>query len=122
MKNASVTALASALAAYPCLTLWVERVYPLWYLEAAIFLCGMILWSFVFAWHTLYTRLPVFRWKVERKLWLAASLAATGLATIQLHWFDPTLRVLIPQDYPKNFDQWFASTLFILGFNQLFLV
>src|SRR2546421_126926 len=44
LKAAASAAFVSALASYPRLALWPNRVYPLWYLEALLFLGGTVLW------------------------------------------------------------------------------
>jgi hypothetical protein len=110
------------LACYPRLSLWGNRSAPLWYLEAVIFFCAIVLWSFVFAWHTTYTKQPVFTFKLEPRLF--ALVTVTGIAVAAgLHlFFDPSLRLKIPEEYPANPEQWFALVLFSLAFNQLFLV
>jgi hypothetical protein len=64
-----IAAAISALVCYPRLSLWANRVYPLWYLEAVLLLGGTVLWAFVFAWHTKYTGRPVFNWKCEPGPW-----------------------------------------------------
>jgi hypothetical protein len=94
---------------------------PLWYLEAELFLGSIVLWAFVFAWHTEYTKRPVFTLKLSPRIFLLATIA--GIATAAgLHFFlDPILRQRTPMDYPANLEQWFAHTLFGLAFLQLFL-
>src|SRR5258708_40307359 len=78
LRSALIAALLSALVCFPRLSLWSTRVYPLWYLEALLFLGGTVLWAFVFAWHTNYTGLPVFTSDVRRGAFLAASCAGLG--------------------------------------------
>jgi hypothetical protein len=99
-----------------------NRSDPVWLLTAAIFLCGLVLWSFVFAWHTQYTRLPVFVLKVEPRLFTAVTLAGIAVATVYHLFLDPSLRLNTPEEYPANVEQWLALVLFSLGFNQLFFV
>jgi hypothetical protein len=119
---AAVGALVSALACYPRLSLWGNRSAPLWYLEAVIFFCAIVLWSFVFAWHTTYTQRPVFALKLEPRLFTIVTVVGIAAAT-GLHLFlDPSLRPKIPEEYPANPEQWFALVLFSLAFNQLFLI
>ena len=122
LKWASIAALASTLAAYPRLSLWLNRSAPIWYLEAAIFLCGIVLWGFVFAWHTPYTNRPVFVFKLEPGPFIAVTLIGI-IAALVFHLFlDPSLRSKIPEEYPADLEQWFALVLFSLFFNQLFLL
>jgi hypothetical protein len=119
---AAVGALVSALACYPRLSLWGNRSAPLWYLEAVIFFCAIVLWGFVFAWHTTYTQRPVLTLKLEPRRFAIVTVVGIAVAT-GLHLFlDPTLRLKTPEDYPVDPEQWFALVLFSLAFNQLFLV
>ena len=83
---------------------------------------SVVLWGFVFAWHTQYTQRPVFTLKVGAFPFALATSA--GLATA-LFWhfaLDPWLRVKSPADYPATMEQWLAMTLFSLGLKQLFVV
>ena len=122
LNLASIAALTSALACYPRISLWTGRSAPIWYLEGAIFLCGIVLWSFVFAWHEPYTHRPVFVLKPEPKLFLAATLIGIVAAVVFHLWLDPSLRSKLPDEYPASLQQWFAQVLFALAFNQLFLL
>jgi hypothetical protein len=120
--SASLAALATALACYPRLSLWLNRPYPIWYLEAVIFLSSIVLWGFVFAWHTPYTNRPVFTLRLEPKPFLAVTLVGI-IAAVVFHLFlDPSLRSKMPEEYPADPEQWFAMVLFSLAFNQLFLL
>src|ERR1017187_1995553 len=122
LNLAAIAALASALACYPRLSLWLNRSSPIWYLETSIFLCGIVLWGFVFAWHTPYTHRPVFVLKPESGPFIAATLVGI-IAAMAFHLFlDPSLRSKIPAEYPADLKQWFAWVLFSLAFNQLFLL
>ncbi len=119
---AVLAALASALAAYPRLSLWANRSAPVWYLEVMIFLCAIVLWGFVFAWHTPYTGRPVFARKLERGPFLAATGVALVAATVFGLWLDPALRPRIPDEYPVDWEHWATMVLFSLAVNQLFLL
>ncbi|MFZ0826302.1 MAG: hypothetical protein WAO02_02665 [Verrucomicrobiia bacterium] len=122
LKLAGLAALTTTLACYPRLSLWGNRSAPIWYLEAVIFFCAIVLWGFVFAWHTPYTQRPVFTLKLEPRLFAMVTVAGIAAAA-GLHLFlDPSLRLKIPGDYPADPEQWFALVLFSLAFNQLFLV
>jgi hypothetical protein len=102
--------------------LWPARRFPIWYLEATLFVGTFVLWAFVFAWHTAYTGRPVFSLRIKSGL-LAIAVAMGFAAALTLHFFvDPTLRLQTPTDYPANFEQWMAKTLFDLAFLQLFLI
>ena len=120
--SASLAALATALACYPRLSLWLNRSYPIWYLEALIFLGGIVLWGFVFAWHTQYTRRPVFILKLEPDWFITATLAGILAAIVFRLFLDPTLRPKMPENYPASLEQWLAAVLFSLAFGQLFLL
>jgi hypothetical protein len=121
LNRASLAALISALACYPRLSLWSASPFPIWFLEAAIFICGIVLWSFVFAWHTPHTDRPVLVLKWETKPFLAATLAGITLATACHLWLDPALRAKLPEDYPADLPHWLATVPFGLAFTQLFL-
>ncbi len=122
LKSAALAALVTALASLPRVSQWPERPYLTWYLETMIFLGCLVLWGFVFAWHTAYSGRPVFTLKLG-----AAPLALTTVAGIIVaialrHLLDPSLRVALPEDFPKTPAQWLAMTLFGLCFTQLFLL
>ena len=120
LNLAVIAALASSLACYPRLSLWLNRSAPVWYLEGAIFLCSIVLWGFVFAWHTQYTRRPVFILKPESAPFITATVVAIVAATLSSLLLDPLLRSKIPEDYPADLEHWFAFVLFSLALNQLF--
>lgn len=122
LNLACVAGLASTAACYPRLSLWLNRTGPVWYLEAAIFVCAIILWGFVFAWHTAYTHRPVFVFKVGFMPFLLATALGIVMATICRLWLDPSLRTKFPEEFPPDLEHWLASTLFILAVVQLFLV
>lgn len=122
LKLAGIASLVTALACYPRLSLWLNRAAPIWYLEAVIFFCGIVLWSFVFAWHVQYTHRPVFTLKIEPRLFIIATGAGIVVA-LAFHLFvDPSLRLKIPEDYPTDLEQWFALVLFSIALNQLILI
>ena len=119
---ASIAALVTTLACYPRISLWLNRSAPLWYLEAVIFFCGIILWGFVFAWHEAYTHRPVFTRKLEPRLFITVTVAGIAVATAFHLFIEPVLRLKTPEDYPANLRQWLAMALFSLAFNQLFFI
>ena len=122
VKSAAIAASLIALLCLPRMLLWEKRPFPVWYLEATLFLGGFVLWAFVFAWHTEYTRRPVFTIKIKPALLAWATLVG-GLTALGLHFFlDPSLRISTPEDYPADFKRWIAATLFGLTFTELFLV
>jgi hypothetical protein len=122
MKAAAMASAISALLCLPRMLLWAKRPFPVWYVEATLFLGGFVLWAFVFAWHTEYTRRPVFTFKIKSTTFAAATLVGI-LAAIGLHFFlDRALRLTTPDDYPVNVKQWIAMSLFSLAFTQLLLV
>jgi hypothetical protein len=122
LKSAAAAALFSALACYPRFFLWLKRPYALWYLEAVLFLCGIVLWAFVFGWHTKYSGRPVFTTKVGLVPFVSATLAGVAIALLFHAELDPALRLRTPEDYPTTAGQWLALTLFSLAFTQLYLV
>jgi len=119
---ASAAALVTTLACHLRLAHWLNRADPLWLLESAIFLCGIVLWGFVFAWHTPYTGRPVLTFKLDPRLFVTATLAGIAAAATFHLFLDPVLRPKIPEEYPADLKQWLALALFSLAFNQLFLV
>jgi hypothetical protein len=119
---ATIAALATTLACYPRLSFWLNRAFPIWYLEAVMFLCSIILWSFVFAWHTQYAHRPVFTLKIECRLFATVTVAGIVVATAFHLFLDPALRLKTPEEYPADAKQWLAIVLFSLAFNQLYLV
>ena len=121
LKFAGIAALLTALLCYPRLYLWTDRRYPLWYLEAILFLGSIVLWSFVFAWHTFYTRRPVLTLKIPPWLFTATTLAGVAAGLWDRLFLDPHLRLQVPQEYPANLVEWLARTLFHLSFLQLFV-
>ena len=122
LKVASLAAAASTLACYPRLALWLHRPAPLWYLEATIFICCILLWGFVFAWHEPYTHRPALLWKLDPLPLGVATLTGLGTAAAFHLWLDPSLRSKFPEEYPPDLTHWLATVPFILGFNQLFLI
>ena len=122
LNLAGIAASISALACYPRLSLWLNRPFPVWYLEATVFLCGVVLWGFVFAWHTQYTHRPVFILKLEPGPFIAATLIGIVAATVFHLWLDASLRPVTPEEFPADLKHWFALVLFSLAFNQLFLL
>ncbi len=122
LNSAVIAALASALACYPRLSLWLNRSDPVWYLEGMIFLCSIVLWGFVFAWHTQYTHRPVFVLKPEPGPFIAVTLVGIIAAAVFHLRLDPSLRSIAPEEYPSDLKQWIALVLFSLALNQLFLL
>src|SRR5581483_2481051 len=122
LKNAAIAAVITATACCPSFLLWPERSAPVWFLEAAVFLCGLVLWSFVFAWHTHYTGRPVWISKPERKWFAVATVLAIGMDLAYYFFIDPTLRAKAPHEFPSDLPHWFAEVLFALSLNQLFVL
>ena len=119
---AAVAALVSTVLCYPRLAEWSKREDALWFLEVMIFCCGTVPWGFVFAWHTRYTACPVFTFGIGPK-WLTVATAAGCVIAAFLYLFiDPTLRQLVPEDYPANVRDWLARLSFSLGLTQLFIL
>ena len=122
VKSAAIAALAVSLACYPRLALWPSRGYPIWYLQAVLLLGGFVLWAFVFAWHGKYAGQPVLTLRLPSKPCIVATAAGILMALTLNRFVDPLFRASTPEDYPANLPQWIATTLFSLGFAQLFLV
>ncbi|MGB7748333.1 MAG: hypothetical protein WBN75_13720 [Verrucomicrobiia bacterium] len=122
LKLAGIAALATTLACHPRLSFWLNRPASIWYLEAVMFFCSIILWSFVFAWHTQYAHRPVFTFKIEPRLFAIVTVAGIGVAAGYHLFLDPSLRLKTPEEYPADVKQWLAIVLFSLAFNQLYFV
>jgi hypothetical protein len=121
VNSAALAALICSIACLPRLILWPERPFSLWYLEATLFVGGFVLWAFVFAWHTEYTRRPVFTTRIPARDFALATFVGVAVALSLMLTLDPVLEVRTPQDYPSNILEWIAKTLFGLAFLQLFL-
>lgn len=120
LKFAGLAALLTSLACYPRFAL-APTIFPIWYLEAVMFVGSFVLWAFVFAWHTTYTRREVFPRKFEPQIWIIATLAGVMVAIILHRFLDPTFGIRTPGDYPKSVEEWVGTTAFALAFNPLFL-
>jgi hypothetical protein len=122
LKSAILAGFGTALVCWPRIATAPHQRLPVWYLEAVVLLGSIVLWGFVFAWHTQYTHRAVFTLRMGA--WLFALATGAGLATA-LFWrfaLDPWLRVKTPADYPTTMEQWLAMTLFSLGLKQLIVV
>src|SRR2546422_6201918 len=102
LRRAAIAASISALVCYPRLSLWANRAYPLWYLEAVLLLGGTVLWAFVFAWHTKYAGRPVFSLKVEPVPLGVATCSGLTAAVVLYFFVDPAMRLRSPEEYPVN--------------------
>jgi hypothetical protein len=122
VTTAAIAAAASALLCLPRMVQWGKRPFALWYVEATIFLGGFVLWAFVFAWHTEYTRRPVFTLKIKPSIFTAATFVGI-LCALGLHFsLDPAMRRISPEEYPVDLNGWLATALFGLAFTDLFLI
>jgi hypothetical protein len=122
MTSAAVAAALSAVLSLPRILLWEKRPFSAWYPEAMIFSCGFVLWAFVFAWHTEYTRRPLFPIRIKPLVFGGATVVGI-IAALGVHWLlDPALRARNPEEYPADLQHWVAQTLFALSFVQLFLL
>jgi hypothetical protein len=119
---ASFASLVTTLACHLRLTHWLTRPDSVWLLEALLFLCGIILWGFVFAWQAPYAHRPVFTFRIGPRLFITVTVAGIAIAAAFHLLLDPALRLKMPEDYPADLQQWLAWTLFSLAFNQLFFV
>ncbi len=82
----------------------------------------MVLWAFVFAWHSKYTGRPVFTTRIQPTPFIVATLTGIVAAAVLYTLVDPQLSKRTPQDYPADLFEWLAMLLFSLAFTQLFLI
>jgi len=120
--RAAVAAAGTALACCPRFLAWPERSAPVWFLAIAAFLCSIVLWSFVFAWHTAYSGRPVWISRPDLKLFTAITAIGVAVGTAYHLWIDPALRAKAPGEFPPDVAHWAAWALFALSLNQLFVV
>jgi hypothetical protein len=122
LKNATIGAVLTAVACCPRFLLWQDRSAPVGFLEIAVFLCSIVLWSFVFAWHTHYTGRPVWNLKPDPTLFVIATVLAVVMDLAAHFLIDPTLRTKAPDEFPPDLPHWVAQALFSLSLNQLFVL
>jgi hypothetical protein len=120
LKSAGVAALLTSIVCYPRFAQW-QSSYAIWYAEAVMFFGSLVLWAFVFAWHTEFTGRPVFNHRIDARLWLIATVAGVLVSTVLHVFLDPTFKIRTPADYPKSVEEWLAKTAFALAFYPLFL-
>jgi hypothetical protein len=122
LLRASAAAAVTALACYPQLLLWLNRPESVWLLDLTIFVCSIVLWGFVLAWHTQYTHRPVLVFKPPAWPFIAVTLLALGGGAAVHEWLDPILRPHAPEEYPSDLNHWAAEMLFGLFLSQLFVL
>ena len=122
LTRATLAAAGTTLACCPRLLLWNTKQFPLHYLLFTIFVCCIVLWSFVLGWHKPYTGRPIFAPKFDPKLFSVVTAAGIVLSAASLFWLDPKLRAVMPEDYPVDLIHWLAKVLFLIAFWQLFLI
>lgn len=122
LKSSAIAAGVTSLACCPRLLAAGERRYPLWYLEALLFLGGMVLWAFVFAWYPKYIGRPVFTARAGPRLWLLATGAGLIGGFLMHQLVDPGIRAQAPNDFSPTLWDWMTRVLFNLTFTQLLLI
>lgn len=122
IKSSTIAAALTSLACYPRLATAVELRYPVWYLEALLFLGGIVLWAFAFAWYPKYTNRPLFTLRVGWQFWALATVVGIGGTLVLQYLIDPALRARTPSEFPLTFIDWAARVLFSLAFTQLMLI
>ena len=120
LLRASAAAAVTALACYPQLLFWLNRPASVWLLEPMIFLCSIVLWGFVLAWHTQYTHRPAFVLRPPAGPFIAVTVLALAAGAVFHEWLDPTLRLHAPEEYPADLNHWAAQVLCALFLTQLF--
>ena len=122
LKSSFCAAALMSIACYPRLATAAEAHYPIWYLEALLFLGGTVLWAFVFAWYPQYTNRHLFTLRFGWRLWTLATGAGIAGALLLHFLMDPVLRAHRPSEFSPNILDWLARVLFSLGFTQLLLI
>lgn len=122
MASATTAALATCVACYPRLVQWQVRPHALWFLVAVLLVSTWVLWGFVFAWHTRYTSRPVIAKRFELSPFISALVLGLGLGAVLHFGFDSAIKSRMPEEFPESLGQWVSMTLFVLAFQQLFLL
>src|SRR5580692_5208493 len=91
LARAGAAALITALACYPRLAMWSERMHSVLFLWLMLLWAAFVLWAFVFAWQFEYSRRPVLGLDFQPKLWVAATLCGAAWATLLHFLIDPEL-------------------------------
>ncbi len=120
LARAGLAALATALACYPRLALWLARPGSLQFVCLTLLWTTFILWGFVFAWHEQYSGNPVFPIRWQPRLWGMATVYGLTATIFLCLCIDPQYRLASPDSYPTNFQSWTAMSLFALAFDPLF--
>ena len=108
LTRAGAAALITALACYPRLATWSERLHSVLFLWLMLLWAVFVLWAFVFAWQSEYARRPVLDPDFQPKLWAAATLCGIAWAALLHFLIDPQLRAITPQEYPTDWNSWLA--------------
>jgi hypothetical protein len=122
LKSSAIAAALTSIVCYPRLTLAPQLPQPTWYLESLLFLGGIVLWAFAFAWYPKYVQRPLFTVRAGWPAWVAASAAGIGGGLLLHFLVDPALRARTPSEFPATIRDWLARALFNLSFTQLFLI
>ena len=113
--------LLTTLASLPALATAPGHPYPLSLAASLFFFCVFLLWAFVFAWHFQYTARPVFLPPFQPKLWLSATVYGLLVGLLVWQFLDPSLRQIVPAEYPANTGSWMATSLFQICFGPLYV-
>ena len=122
LRSSALASAATALACYPRLITAPELRYPVWYLEALLFLGGTVLWAFAFAWYPKYVRRPLFTLDSGWDAWALATISGSAGAVLLHYLVDPALRTRSPGEFPASVAQLAARVLFNLTFTQLLMI
>jgi hypothetical protein len=122
LKSSAIAAALTSIACYPRLLLTPQLPHPVWYLESLLFLGGIVLWAFVFAWYPNYMQRPLFTVRVGWATWVMASVAGVGGGLLLHFLLDPALRARTPSEFPVTVRHWLAMALFNLSFTPLLLI
>ncbi len=107
--------LLTTLASLPALATAPGHPHLLSLAAPLFYFCVFLLWAFVFAWHFQYTARPVFQAPFQPKLWLGATLYGLAVGLLVWQFLDPSLRQIVPAEYPASAASWVTCFKSVLG-------
>jgi hypothetical protein len=121
MRQAALAAAVTTAACVPRLARWQDRPQALAYLLVMLGLVSFVMWAFTIGWLPPHAGVWPFQRRCGRRVWWLATAGGLAAAAAARWALDPTLRTLMPDEYPATAADWVAATLFHLTFVELFL-